>query len=97
MPNGQTIRQTLTLVPDPRVHIAQADYIAQYSAAKRADSGLRASYSTFQEVIALRKAVGEREQSLDAILKPKADPTSCHRSKRRASRKCKWRTFSTRF
>ena len=70
--NGQTIRQTLTVVPDPRVHIAQADYIAQYSAAKRADSGLRASYATFQEVVALRKAVTEREESLDAILKPKA-------------------------
>ena len=73
--NGQTIRQTLTVVPDPRVHIAQADYIAQYSAAKRADSGLRASYATFQEVVALRKAATEREESLDAILKPKApDP-----------------------
>ena len=73
--NGQTVRQTLTVVPDPRVHIAQADYIAQYSAAKRADSGLRASYTTFQEVAALREAVGEREESLDAILKPKApDP-----------------------
>jgi hypothetical protein len=71
--NGQTVRQTLTVVPDPRVHIAQADYIAQYSAAKRADSGLRASYSTFQEVAALRRAVGEREESLDAILKPKGE------------------------
>src|SRR6202021_644459 len=73
--NGQTVRQTLTVVPDPRVHITQADYIAQYSAAKRADSGLRARYSTFQEVAALREAVGEREKTLDAILKPKApDP-----------------------
>ena len=71
--NGQTVRQTLTVVPDPRVHIAQADYIAQYSAAKRADSGLRASYATFQEVAALRKAVTEREESLDAILKPKGE------------------------
>ena len=71
--NSQTVRQTLTVVPDPRVHIAQADYIAQYSAAKRADSGLRASYSTFQEVAALREAVGDREQSLDAIMKPKAE------------------------
>ena len=69
--NGQTIRQPLTVVPDPRVHIAPADYIAQYSAAKRADSGLRASYATFQEVVALRKAATEREESLDAILKPK--------------------------
>jgi photosystem II stability/assembly factor-like uncharacterized protein len=76
--NGQTVHQTLTVVPDPRVHIAQADYIAQYSAAKRADSGLRASYSTFQDVAALRKAVGEREESLDAILKPKAEAAPLH-------------------
>ena len=78
--NGQTVRQTLTVVPDPRVHIAPADYIAQYSAAKRADSGLRASYATFQEVAALRKAMTEREESLDAILKPKAEAATALKS-----------------
>jgi photosystem II stability/assembly factor-like uncharacterized protein len=73
--NGQTVRQTLTVVPDPRVHIAQADYIAQYSAAKRADSGLRVSYATFKSIAILRKAVSGREEALGATLKANAaDP-----------------------
>jgi photosystem II stability/assembly factor-like uncharacterized protein len=70
--NGQVIRQPLTIVPDPRVHIPASDYQEQYAAAKRADSGLRASYSTFQAVAVLRKAVSEREQSLEALTKPPA-------------------------
>jgi hypothetical protein len=74
--NGQTLRQNLTIVPDPRVHIAPSDYVAQFSAAKRADSGLRSSYATFQAVAALRKSVSEREQTLDAMLKPGAKTPS---------------------
>jgi photosystem II stability/assembly factor-like uncharacterized protein len=74
--NGQTTRQILTVVPDPRIHIAPADYAAQFSAAKRIDSGLRASYATFQAVAVLHKAVSEREQSLGAILKPNAQAAS---------------------
>jgi photosystem II stability/assembly factor-like uncharacterized protein len=74
--NGQTIRQTLTVVPDPRVHIAPADYVAQFSVAKRADSGLRSSYAAFQAVVILRKAVSEREQSLGTILSPNKQAAS---------------------
>ena len=68
--NGQTLGQSLTVAPDPRVSIGPADYAAQFAAAKRADSGLRASYAAFQEIAALRKAVAEREESLGALLKP---------------------------
>jgi photosystem II stability/assembly factor-like uncharacterized protein len=67
--NGQTVRQPLTITPDPRVHIPQSDYDAQFAASKRADSGLRASYTTYQAVAALSKAVSERERSLEIALK----------------------------
>ncbi|MGA8145760.1 MAG: hypothetical protein WB987_17880 [Candidatus Acidiferrales bacterium] len=70
--NGQTVGQSFTIVPDPRVHIGPADYAAQFAAAKRADSGLRASYAIYQAVATLRNAVSERERSLDAIMKSAA-------------------------
>lgn len=62
--NGQTVRQSLTIVPDPRVHIPQSDYDAQFAASKRADSGLRASYTTYQSVAALSAAISDREKTL---------------------------------
>ena len=71
--DGQTVRQSLTIVPDPRVHIAPADYVAQFAAAKRADSGLRASYNLYGVVVALRAAVTQREKSLDAVIKSNPD------------------------
>src|SRR4029077_3495092 len=66
---GQKTSQSLTVVPDPRVHISSADYQAQFAAAKRADSGLRLSYAAYQAIAILRAAVSEREKSLDAALK----------------------------
>ncbi|MGH9745190.1 MAG: WD40/YVTN/BNR-like repeat-containing protein, partial [Candidatus Acidiferrales bacterium] len=72
--NGQKLGQSLTIVPDPRVHISAADYQAQFAAAKRADSGLRSSYAAFQSIAILRAAVSEREKNLDAALK--ANPQS---------------------
>jgi photosystem II stability/assembly factor-like uncharacterized protein len=68
--NGQKLGQSLTIVPDPRVHISPADYQAQFAAAKRADSGLRTSYGVYQSIAALRAAVSERRLSLDALIKP---------------------------
>ena len=58
------------------MHIASEDYHAQFAAAKRADTGLRSSYAIFQSVVTLRKAVSEREQSLDAITKAAPQATS---------------------
>ena len=85
--NGQTTRQTLTVVPDPRIHIAPADYAAQFSAAKRIDSSLRAE---------LRHVPGRcrsAQSRLRARTKPRRNPEAQCASGERpraqsASRKC---------
>ena len=70
--DGQILRQPLTVVGDPRIHISQADYLAQFAAAKRIDSGLRSSFAAFQPVARLRTAVAERQKAIEAMLKTNA-------------------------
>ena len=55
--DGQTLRQTLTLEPDPRIHVSQADLVDQQNLALSITRGMKASYNNFQQVADLRKAL----------------------------------------
>jgi hypothetical protein len=61
---GQTLRQSLTLELDPRVHASPADLLDQLDLAKRISRGMKASSDGFYQVAGLRKAVTERTDAL---------------------------------
>jgi hypothetical protein len=64
--NGQTYRQTLHVVKDPRVPAAQYDYVAQFNLIRRMTNGMSASYDAFGQADALHTAVEDRLKSLKA-------------------------------
>jgi photosystem II stability/assembly factor-like uncharacterized protein len=59
---GQTIKRSLVIKLDPRVHASQADLEAQLSTARRVLSGVAASYNTFQQVKALTTALEAKKK-----------------------------------
>jgi photosystem II stability/assembly factor-like uncharacterized protein len=61
---GQTLRQSLTLELDPRVHASPADLLDQLDLAKRIIRGLKASSDGFYQVAGLREALTERTDAL---------------------------------
>jgi photosystem II stability/assembly factor-like uncharacterized protein len=58
------MKQTLTVVPDPRVHISQADFEAQLLAGKRIDAGLASSASAWRSLENIHNAIANRLESL---------------------------------
>jgi photosystem II stability/assembly factor-like uncharacterized protein len=65
--NNILMRQPLTIVLDPRVHVSQAELEQQLAASKRITAGLQASHDAFTSAAALRAAVLEREKSLEKL------------------------------
>jgi len=61
---GQTLRQPLTVVLDPRVHVSPADLSDQLDLAQRISRGMKASSDAYQQVANLRKALTERTDVL---------------------------------
>jgi photosystem II stability/assembly factor-like uncharacterized protein len=61
---GQTLRQSLTVELDPRVHASPADLLDQLDLAKRISRGMKASSDGFYQVAGLRKALTERTDAL---------------------------------
>jgi hypothetical protein len=55
--NGQTSRQPLTVELDPRVHATAEDLIEQRDLALVVSRGMKASYDSYLQVAALRKAL----------------------------------------
>jgi photosystem II stability/assembly factor-like uncharacterized protein len=58
------MKQTLSVVPDPRVHISQADFESQLLAGKRIDAGLASSASAWRSLENLHNAIANRLESL---------------------------------
>jgi hypothetical protein len=61
---GKTYKQTLTVVPDPRIHASQADLVEQRDVALQATRGMKSSWDAFHQIDALRKALAENQKSL---------------------------------
>ena len=64
--NGQSYRQNLTVRPDPRVPVSQADLVLQLETERSISAQMAASYDSFDQVAMLRSALADRQQSLKA-------------------------------
>lgn len=71
--NGQTYRQTLHVVKDPRVRVSQYDYVAQFDLLKQMNAGMSTSYDAFTALAPLRDAGADRLKSLKANAQAKGD------------------------
>ncbi len=61
---GQVFTQPLTVAPDPRVHVSQADFDRQAAFELNVVDAMRASFDGHQQAAALRAVVGERLASV---------------------------------
>jgi photosystem II stability/assembly factor-like uncharacterized protein len=64
--NGQTYRQTLHVVKDPRVPASQHDYVAQFNLVRQMTDGMDASYQAYNQLAPLSAALDDRVKSLQA-------------------------------
>ncbi|MFZ0465155.1 MAG: hypothetical protein WAL78_05575 [Candidatus Acidiferrales bacterium] len=62
--NGQTYRQTLHIVKDPRVPASQYDYVALFNLIRQMTNGMSASYDAFGHADAMHTALADRLKSL---------------------------------
>jgi photosystem II stability/assembly factor-like uncharacterized protein len=67
---GQTYRQELTVVLDPRVHVSPADLVQQLDAAKSILAQMSVTDDGYTQMVALRNAIAARQKILAA--KPEA-------------------------
>lgn len=63
---GKAYRQKLHVAPDPRVHISEADYAAQFDLSRKICDLMESSASLFETVNQLQKQLDERKKSLVA-------------------------------
>jgi len=73
--DGKTYRQPLTITPDPRVRVSQADLVRQLDTSKNISAQMSATYDGYGQVGALRTAIADRQKSIgtDAAKKDLAD------------------------
>jgi photosystem II stability/assembly factor-like uncharacterized protein len=64
--SGQTYRQTLHVVKDPRVPASQHDYVAQFNLVRQMTDGMDASYQGYNQLAPLSDAIDDRVKSLQA-------------------------------
>jgi photosystem II stability/assembly factor-like uncharacterized protein len=64
--DGKTYRQTLRVVPDPRVHIASADYAVQFDLSYRIYRLMDASADFFNSLSPLQSQLADRKKALPA-------------------------------
>jgi photosystem II stability/assembly factor-like uncharacterized protein len=62
--DGKTYRQKLRVAGDPRVHIASADYAAQFDLSRKLCDLMEASASSFRNLSPLEEQVADRKKSL---------------------------------
>lgn len=68
--NGQTYRQTLHVLKDPRETASQYDYVQQFNLIHQMTGGMDATYDAYHRLLPLSDALEERIKSLKA--KPQA-------------------------
>lgn len=57
--------QPLVVLPDPRVHLSPADYIAQFAASRKMGAGLKSSYAASEAAAPFVAAIADRVKSLE--------------------------------
>jgi hypothetical protein len=68
--NDVLMKQPLSIVLDPRVHVSQADLEAQLVAGKRINAGLASSYNAYRAIAPVRDAVADRQKSVPGSTPP---------------------------
>jgi hypothetical protein len=63
---GRAVKQSLIVMPDPRVTATEADLAAQLALARRLSGGLAASYDGYTQLADLRVAIGDRMKAAGA-------------------------------
>ncbi len=73
--DGKTYHQPLAVTLDPRVHASQSELVQQLDAETSVSDQMAASYNGYEQVLALRHAIADRQKSLgdDASKKDAAD------------------------
>jgi hypothetical protein len=64
--NGRTLREPLTLVADPRVHVSQGDFDRQAAFELGVSDAMRVSFDARRDALALRAAIADRLKDLQA-------------------------------
>ncbi|MFZ0640409.1 MAG: hypothetical protein WA020_03105 [Candidatus Acidiferrales bacterium] len=64
--DGQTYRQTLHVVKDPRVPASQYDYVEQFNLVRQMTDGMSSSYVGYNELVPLSDALDDRLKSLQS-------------------------------
>jgi photosystem II stability/assembly factor-like uncharacterized protein len=64
--NGQTYRQTLHVVKDPRVPASQYDYMEQFNLVRQMSDGMSFTYAAYNQLQPLSDALDDRINSLKA-------------------------------
>ncbi|GAC1639217.1 MAG: hypothetical protein NVS9B14_20280 [Candidatus Acidiferrum sp.] len=67
--------QPLVVLPDPRIHLSPADFLAQFAASQKIGAGLKISYAASESVAPFVAAVADRVKSLE---KNSAEKESSH-------------------
>jgi photosystem II stability/assembly factor-like uncharacterized protein len=63
--DGQTYRQTIQLVMDPRVKASQADLVEQFNLDRKLTDAMIETAARYKEVTAMKKEVADRRKALD--------------------------------
>lgn len=63
---GKPYRQKLRVLPDPRVHISEADYAAQFDFSRKLCDLMEATAVSYRSVSQLHEQLGDRKKSLGA-------------------------------
>lgn len=64
--DGQTYRQTLRVLKDPRVPASQYDYVEQFNLIRQMTDGMSSSYAAYNNLTPLSHALDDRLKSLQA-------------------------------
>ncbi len=64
--DGQTYRQTLHVVKDPRVPASQYDYVEQFNLVRQMTEGMSSSYVAYNELVPLSDALDDRLKNLQS-------------------------------
>jgi len=72
--NDVLMKQPLSIVLDPRVHVSQADLETQLVAGKRINAGLASSYTAYRAIAPVRDAIADRQKNVPGSTPPAPVP-----------------------
>lgn len=66
---GVLMRQSLVVLPDPRIRATQEDLVAQFNASQKIVAGLKTSYSAAKSAEPFEAALADRQKNLESLVK----------------------------